>query len=276
MLRLLRRFRRRFIETSSFKKYALYAVGEVILIVIGVLIAAELNNLNSFRVNRIHAKKMLERIDGELTSSMQRIASFEGMIRRKERALLSIVAPLNGKSIDDPEDFIDDVLDSARFGWEQPTLEQTTFEEVVSSGRLSLILDTELRLSITRFFHTVKQREERSMSRISEFPKIAYKLIPREREPSLQEGLSSEEIDAIVENILASELRDYVIPELNRARFMISIWDDMRSEAIELQNRIRSVRGMAELDESTSIPAIPSTGRQGPGRFGRGGEGDSE
>ena len=243
-IRLLRRFRRRLIQTGDVKKYFLYAIGEIVLIVVGVLLAVELNNANSFRVNRIHSKQILTRIDSELTASMERIASFEGMINRKERALRSIVPYLNGKPIDDPKDFIDDVLDSARFGWEQPTLEQTTFEEVVSSGKLSLILDIELRLAITRFYHTVKQREDRSLSRISEFPKIAYQLIPRESEPRLQEGLSADQIDSIVQAILDSELKEYVTPELNRARFMISIWAEMREEANELQKRIGEARGI--------------------------------
>lgn len=39
MLSIFRRIRQSLIKTGSFKRYILYAVGEVILIVVGVLIA---------------------------------------------------------------------------------------------------------------------------------------------------------------------------------------------------------------------------------------------
>ena len=46
MLPLFRRIRQRLLKKKSFSKYLLYAIGEVLLVVIGILIALQVNNYN--------------------------------------------------------------------------------------------------------------------------------------------------------------------------------------------------------------------------------------
>ena len=54
MLTLLRKIRRSLIKTGKARNYLLYAIGEIILVVIGILIALEVNNWNE-------AKKLLNK-----------------------------------------------------------------------------------------------------------------------------------------------------------------------------------------------------------------------
>ena len=44
MITLFRRIRQELIESGSFTKYLLYAIGEILLVVIGILIALQVNN----------------------------------------------------------------------------------------------------------------------------------------------------------------------------------------------------------------------------------------
>ncbi len=244
MLRLLRNLRRNLFSTSGTQKYLLYAGGEILLIVIGVLLALQLSNWNNIRVMRIEEKQVLVRLNEELESSLSRISLFERAVKRKEQALVDVEPYLNGKPIEDHEAFIKLVVVASAFGWEQPVMEQTTFEEIKSSGRLSLIRDLNLRLSITRFFHTTKQREHRSEVRMTEFPKVTYRYVPLTQQNMLEEGLSEESLALIVENILQSNLREFVLPELNRARFILSIWEQIKEEGNAVLERIMDVRGM--------------------------------
>lgn len=247
MLRFLRRVRLNSLGNLGFKKYFFYALGEVVLIVIGVLLALQLNNWNNFRLNRFQEKQILVRLAQDLDSSVTRISTMKRAVTRKENALKRIEPTLSGQPPNDKKRFLNDVLVAASFGWEQPKLEHVTFDEIVSSGRISLIHDANLRLSLTRFFHTVEQREQRSTVRITDFPKITYRFLPRgESDLALEEGLSEEKTDAMFEAILASDLKDYLIPELNRARFMVSIWEDMESQIKELRAHILEVPGIEE------------------------------
>lgn len=49
MLKLFRRIRQELLYKNNFKKYLLYAIGEIILVVVGILIALNINNRNEVR-----------------------------------------------------------------------------------------------------------------------------------------------------------------------------------------------------------------------------------
>lgn len=56
--------------SGKIKSYLLYALGEVLLIVIGVLIAWKINNLNELRKNRIVELKIYQSLNEELNANM--------------------------------------------------------------------------------------------------------------------------------------------------------------------------------------------------------------
>jgi hypothetical protein len=46
MLKFFRRIRRKLLDEGSLRKYLVYAIGEITLVVIGILIALQINNWN--------------------------------------------------------------------------------------------------------------------------------------------------------------------------------------------------------------------------------------
>lgn len=50
MIRFLRHVRRKLLSENKFSKYLLYAIGEIVLVVIGILIALQINNWNNQRI----------------------------------------------------------------------------------------------------------------------------------------------------------------------------------------------------------------------------------
>ncbi|MGB3774415.1 MAG: DUF6090 family protein [Leeuwenhoekiella sp.] len=64
------KFRRKMILNGKFKNYLLYAVGEIVLIVLGILIAWKINNLNEIRKSKIVQVKIYESLDEELRSNL--------------------------------------------------------------------------------------------------------------------------------------------------------------------------------------------------------------
>lgn len=56
MIKFFRRIRQRLLQENQFSKYLLYAIGEIILVVIGILIALQVNNWNESRKNAIVRK----------------------------------------------------------------------------------------------------------------------------------------------------------------------------------------------------------------------------
>ena len=68
MIKLFRKIRYELLEKSKMGKYFKYAFGEIILVVIGILIAIQINNSNQKRLDR-------EALEGYLSSISQNIES---------------------------------------------------------------------------------------------------------------------------------------------------------------------------------------------------------
>jgi len=66
MLHFFRKIRRDLIENSKFYKYLKYASGEIVLVVLGILIALGINNWNENRKNRMLEMKLLNDVSRNL------------------------------------------------------------------------------------------------------------------------------------------------------------------------------------------------------------------
>lgn len=68
MLKIFRNIRQRLIKEHKFKNYILYAIGEVLLVMIGILLALQVNNWNEKRKVKIQFNNTLQTISNDLAS----------------------------------------------------------------------------------------------------------------------------------------------------------------------------------------------------------------
>ena len=66
MITFFRNLRRSMLSSSSLGKYLFYAIGEILLVVIGILIALKINNWNQFRQDRAEEKRIYTSISDEI------------------------------------------------------------------------------------------------------------------------------------------------------------------------------------------------------------------
>lgn len=66
MLHFLRRIRKRLLGQNRIQKYILYAVGEIALVVVGILIAVQINSWNQNKKRLAQEKVLLEQLRSEL------------------------------------------------------------------------------------------------------------------------------------------------------------------------------------------------------------------
>ncbi|MBK7870782.1 MAG: hypothetical protein IPJ74_08895 [Saprospiraceae bacterium] len=71
MLQFFRNIRRRLLDSGSLRKYLVYAIGEILLVVIGILIALQINTLNNDRIDRKKEKETIKAIYNELEANRQ-------------------------------------------------------------------------------------------------------------------------------------------------------------------------------------------------------------
>ena len=66
MIKLFRNIRRQLLEKESIRKYILYAIGEIFLVVVGILIALSINNWNNNKILRRTELKVYENVKNQI------------------------------------------------------------------------------------------------------------------------------------------------------------------------------------------------------------------
>ncbi len=138
MLSLFRKMRKRIIEKKKIRSYLLYAIGEVILIVFGVLIALQVNNWNEGRKNATQKQTYMESLIQDLQSDEEALLYKQEEIARDSLAIGKLRGRLSSANatIDTvitilTQDFNPYIPSSVRFN-------STTFNAIESSGDINL------------------------------------------------------------------------------------------------------------------------------------------
>lgn len=71
MPKLFLRIRQKLLSENRFSKYLFYAIGEIVLVVIGILIALQINNWNEDRKTRVVEIQMLKNIKSSLQADIE-------------------------------------------------------------------------------------------------------------------------------------------------------------------------------------------------------------
>jgi len=71
MIKFFRKIRQNLLTKNKFSKYILYAIGEIILVVIGILIAIGINNRNQERINEEKITRILKEIQSDLVKDIE-------------------------------------------------------------------------------------------------------------------------------------------------------------------------------------------------------------
>ena len=66
MIRFFRQARKELVENNRLRRYAAHALGEVVLVVLGILIALQINNANENRLQHQRETRYLENLKADL------------------------------------------------------------------------------------------------------------------------------------------------------------------------------------------------------------------
>lgn len=216
----------------------LYAIGEVALIMLGILLAVQVSKWNQEGQDRREERLILSRLSGELAKNLTKISNLMSGFEVKENALEQVTLVFQGKPIEHDSLFLSHVIKSSLWGWTVQSLQRLIYEEINNTGRLVIVENIDLRNSITELYDFIQVLEGTAMARKSDYASITYTLVPRETESQLKEGLNSDEHSAIAKNVLKSSLGQGIIFEQNRARYLKQMWSIMADAMKELRDKI--------------------------------------
>ena len=137
MLFLLRNIRRKLMSENKVTTYLLYAVGEIVLVVVGILIAVSIDNWNTEKSNRQKEIQYLKNIRLDLQKDLLSLDTLSRFRNDKAVRCRLLIEYMDGKSIHDLTEVTFAISTSI---WEQHFIpNNTTFTELANSGNLSLI-----------------------------------------------------------------------------------------------------------------------------------------
>jgi uncharacterized membrane protein YvbJ len=134
MIKFFRKIRQNMIKENKASKYMLYAIGEIVLVVIGILIALSINNWNESRIDRKLETAILKQLRSEFKSNLKQLDEKIGIRDYMMNSAIQLLA-----NIDNP--YIRNV-DSIEMHLAK-TVPYTTFDPIINdlatSGNLRLI-----------------------------------------------------------------------------------------------------------------------------------------
>lgn len=151
MFTFFKKIRRALIDSGSVRKYLLYAIGEIALVMIGILLALQVNNWNEWRKDRVKEKEILVNLAENFELNIEALESdIESHLKfnTSSRIVLNV--------LDNQQPFADSLakhFHMARIPKTIISLSQSGYEQYKNMG-YGIILDNPTSREIVDFFET--------------------------------------------------------------------------------------------------------------------------
>jgi len=147
MIKFFRNIRKSLISEGKTTKYMKYAIGEIILVVIGILIALQVNNWNEERKDLKEAELIKQNIHDEFIKNGELL---KASIKSNEEALSAskLLKNLVGTDKSELANYNLDSLFNASLMADTYLPTSNSLEDIMQSGRMNLLHDTDLKNTI--------------------------------------------------------------------------------------------------------------------------------
>jgi len=146
MIPFFRKIRKKMADDNRPLKYARYAIGEILLVVIGILIALQVNTWNEERKQRQLDVKYFHNLKNDLMADLTQLDIMIDLSHSKVQASKSIKLKSDRDSISSVYDFTNKMLTLFFVNEFRPN--DNTYEEMKSSGNFSTISNDDLKLKL--------------------------------------------------------------------------------------------------------------------------------
>ncbi|MBU2928155.1 MULTISPECIES: DUF6090 family protein [Winogradskyella] len=156
MITIFRKIRQNLVSENKFSKYLLYAIGEIILVVIGILIALGINNNNNFNEQRKVEQEYLTSLQSEFETNLNKINTAIQVNEQRIKTLEKMLTLFNKNVRDTIKPETISQLLGPIFGSDiQYTPTTGVLSDIISSGKLNIILNKNLREDLASFESTI-------------------------------------------------------------------------------------------------------------------------
>lgn len=241
MVKFLREIRHSQMTQGKTKWYLIYALGEVLLVVLGILIALQVNNWNENRKNAKLERSILENLQAELNVNLEEL---EAKIRRcgySIRADSILISCMGPKSLGLAPEEIDSLLRIIR-GYTTFGPADGVMKNLFNSGNINVIRNEELKFILSswdRNLNEVKEVELWNSDFIRHIlsPYLYDNILIREVNKNTNLGRSSFSWQS--NTVLADEkFENLVMDSMGWSRALVNRYMILKEEILKMSNII--------------------------------------
>lgn len=142
MIKFFRQIRQQLLTENKFSKYLMYAIGEIILVVIGILIALSINNRNNESIQRAAEQNFYRNIQQQLADDAQNIQSqvqFNANYSKQFKYAISLIEANDRSQKDSLGKLAMNLMNYSDFD-----RQGNIYETMVNSGDIKLVMNDEI------------------------------------------------------------------------------------------------------------------------------------
>ena len=160
MIKFFRHIRQKLIMENKTSKYLKYAIGEIVLVVIGILIALQINNWNENRKFNSLKKVYIERLIEDLKQDTIRINTLIHETNRQQRNIETVITQLDVGI--QSETLTRTMIEYLEFGWNMNefTPSSNTYTDLSQTGNLNVFRNIELIEHIKQYYILIENADK--------------------------------------------------------------------------------------------------------------------
>jgi len=149
MIKFFRKIRQKLLSENKLSKYLMYAVGEIILVVIGILIALSINNWNENKKLRNSEQQYLRDLQAEFSFNKNELKSIMQLNKSNLEYALIILDNTGPENLKINEVEIGNLLTKSLSNEIQFDPNQGVLNEIINSGKLGVFGSRELKFALS-------------------------------------------------------------------------------------------------------------------------------
>ncbi|WP_319590310.1 DUF6090 family protein [uncultured Draconibacterium sp.] len=205
MTRFFRHIQFRFGTEKKFSAYLIYAAGEIFLLVIGILLALQINNWNSNRKDREAATKAYQNISQQLTEDRNELISvrdFNNYYSTRYERASELIAGHAAEKTDSIAILIMELSQYSDFH-----RSENIYETLVNSGSIKLLKNSNITSAL--------QKLEMTYTSINKLEDIHWEIILNELYPEIRGVINYATLEIVKPDRLSSvEIQNFLVESI--------------------------------------------------------------
>ena len=244
MIKFFRKIRYNLMEQNKTGKYLKYAIGEIALVVIGILIALSINNWNEITKNRTEEVRLLEKVSTDLISDINQLKKHISDATQRQTKVDSIFTILYKDSNTDPIKFLNLNFDAISIE-NHFEVNSSTFDESQAAGSIKFIQNDSLREDIFNYYRITKRNYD-DENTVQSIYRDIYPIMFKKIFASKEFVLLYSKIESTLPGLNIKSLgkdQDYMSILLHKGiseKVQIGVWKSFRDKAELLIQHIQS------------------------------------